>query len=72
MNPDKIIVGLGVGWGFPVGRGTDRGDDHGGKLERKGDLLIFTGRHLWKRLYPRGRGYKEGLEQGTGRKQVKL
>lgn len=44
-------------WGkVPAGRGTGKGDDHGGKLERKGNLLVFIGRHLWKRLYPRGRG----------------
>lgn len=44
-------------WGkVSAGRGTGKGDDHGGKLERKGNLLVFTGRHLWKRLYPRGRG----------------
>lgn len=51
---------LGVGWGaegkVPAGRGTGKGDEYGGKLERKGNLLVFTGRHLWKRLYPRGRG----------------
>ena len=38
------VLSLVEAWGWvPAGRGLGRGDDDGGKLERKGNLLVFTG-----------------------------